>query len=253
MRAGRRAHRRHRALQHLLLRCVSNLPYKVPAIEYHGKLVYSNRAPCGTVRGQEIVLAQYVWTPCWALWLKTSASTRWRSGPSMRYQQLDDRQRHCGRRIGSPRVHREIGQTIGWKESRKSRPKGRGIGFSCASHPSGVRLGGHFGSSVLLKLQEDGKVFVTHGGTEIGQGCNTIFCQMAAEVLGIPFEDVIQGASDSDTAILDSGMFSDRCTYWDGNATIAAANDLKRQLAEIAAKELKVNPEDLEFKNSMIL
>ena len=36
-----------------------NLPYKVPAVEYHGKLVYSNRAPCGTVRGQEIVLAQY--------------------------------------------------------------------------------------------------------------------------------------------------------------------------------------------------
>jgi hypothetical protein len=30
-------------------------------------------------------------------------------------------------------------------------------------------------------------------------------------------------------------MFSDRCTFWDGNATIAAANDLKRQLAEIAA------------------
>ena len=36
-----------------------NLPYKVPAIEYHGTLVYSNRAPCGTVRGQEIVLSQY--------------------------------------------------------------------------------------------------------------------------------------------------------------------------------------------------
>jgi CO/xanthine dehydrogenase Mo-binding subunit len=35
-----------------------NLPYKVPAIEDHGKLVYSNRAPCGTVRAG-IVLAQY--------------------------------------------------------------------------------------------------------------------------------------------------------------------------------------------------
>jgi CO/xanthine dehydrogenase Mo-binding subunit len=93
---------------------------------------------------------------------------------------------------------------------------------------------------------------VTHGGTEIGQGCNTIFCQMTAEILGIPFEDVIQGPSDSDTAILDSGMFSDRCTYWDGNATIVAANDLKRQLADIAAKKLGGQPEDLEFKHSTI-
>jgi xanthine dehydrogenase molybdenum-binding subunit len=143
-------------------------------------------------------------------------------------------------------------EKIAWKESRKKRPRGRGIGFSCASHPSGPRLGGHFGSSVMLKLLEDGKVIVTHGGTEIGQGANTVFCQMAAEVLGLPFEDMIQGVSDSDTAILDSGMFGDRCTYWDGNATIVAAKDLKRQLAEIAAKEMKVKPEELEFKNKRI-
>jgi len=104
----------------------------------------------------------------------------------------------------------------------------------------------------MLKLVEDGKVVLTHGGTEIGQGANTVFCQMAAEVLGLPFEDIIQGVSDSDTTIFDSGMFGDRCTYWDGNATIAAANDLKRQLAVIAAKELGANPEDLEFKNKRI-
>jgi CO/xanthine dehydrogenase Mo-binding subunit len=104
----------------------------------------------------------------------------------------------------------------------------------------------------MLKLVEDGKVIVTHGGTEIGQGANTVFCQMAAEVLGLPFEEIIQGVSDSDTAIFDSGMFGDRCTFWDGNATIAAANDLKRQLAIIAAKELQAHPEDLEFQNKRI-
>jgi len=104
----------------------------------------------------------------------------------------------------------------------------------------------------MLKLLEDGKVIVTHGGTEIGQGANTVFCQMAAEVLGLPFEDMIQGVSDSDTTIFDSGMFGDRCTYWDGNATILAAKDLKRQLAEIAAKELKTAPDELEFKNRRI-
>jgi CO/xanthine dehydrogenase Mo-binding subunit len=141
---------------------------------------------------------------------------------------------------------------IQWKQSREQRPRGRGIGFSCASHPSGPRLGGHFGSSVILKLVEDGKVVVTHGGTEIGQGCNTVFCQMAAEVLGLTMEDMVQGVSDSDTTIFDSGMFGDRCTFWDGNATILAAKDLKRQLAEIAAKILETGPEDLEFGNKRI-
>ena len=230
-----------------------NLPYKVPAIEYHGKLVYSNRAPCGTVRGQEIVLAQYAVDSMLGIVAEdlgidqveiraiNAVTDNWTTANGVVVDVC-----------GLPECIDKAAGTIGWKESRKSRPKGRGIGFSCASHPSGVRLGGHFGSSVLLKLQEDAKVILTHGGTEIGQGCNTIFCQMAAEVLGIPFEDIIQGPSDSDTAILDSGMFSDRCTYWDGNATIAAANDLKRQLADIAAKKLGVKSEDLEFKNSRI-
>jgi CO/xanthine dehydrogenase Mo-binding subunit len=230
-----------------------NLPYKVPGVEYHGKLVYSNRAPCGTVRGQEIVLAQYAVDSLLGIIAEdlgidqveirtiNAVTSNWTT-PNGIVVDVS----------GLPDCIEKSAKMIGWKESRKSRPKGRGIGFSCAAHPSGVRLGGHFGSSVLLKLQEDGKVVVTHGGTEIGQGCNTIFCQMTAEILGIPFEDVIQGPSDSDTAILDSGMFSDRCTYWDGNATIVAANDLKRQLADIVARKVGCAPEDLEFKNSTI-
>jgi CO/xanthine dehydrogenase Mo-binding subunit len=230
-----------------------NVPYKIPAIEYHGKLVYSNRAPCGTVRGQEIVLAQFALD-----------SLLHMVADELGIDQVDIRNINaipdnwtCANGVvvdvsGLSECIKRSAEKIAWKESRKKRPGGRGIGFSCASHPSGPRLGGHFGSSVMLKLLEDGKVIVTHGGTEIGQGANTVFCQMAAEVLGLPFEDMIQGVSDSDTTIFDSGMFGDRCTYWDGNATIVAAKDLKRQLAEIAAKEMKVTPEELEFKNRRI-
>jgi 4-hydroxybenzoyl-CoA reductase subunit alpha len=191
-----------------------NVPYKIPAIEYHGKLTYSNRAPCGTVRGQEIVLAQY----CLDSMLGIVAEDLGIDQVEIRYiNAVTDNWKAANGLIvdvsGLPECVEKCGRKIGWKESRQSRPKGRGIGFSCASHPSGVRLGGHFGSSVMLKLLEDGNVIVTHGGTEIGQGSNTIFCQMTAEVLGIPFEAIIQGASDSDTTIFDSGMFGDRCTY----------------------------------------
>ena len=230
-----------------------NIPYKIPAIEYHGKLVYSNRAPCGTVRGQEIVLAQFALDSL----LHMVAEDLGVDQVDIRHlNAVTDNWRTANGIVvdvsGLQECIKRSAQKIGWKESRKARPEGRGIGFSCASHPSGPRLGGHFGSSVMLKLVEDGKVIVTHGGTEIGQGANTVFCQMAAEVLGLPFEDIIQGVSDSDTTIFDSGMFGDRCTYWDGNATIAAANDLKGQLAVIAAKELQAEPEQLEFKNRRI-
>jgi 4-hydroxybenzoyl-CoA reductase subunit alpha len=230
-----------------------NIPYKIPAIEYHGKLVYSNRAPCGTVRGQEIVLAQFALDSLLHMVaddlgidqveIRTinAVTDNWRTANGMMVDVS-----------GLQECIERSAEKIGWKESRKGRPPGRGIGFSCASHPSGPRLGGHFGSSVILKLLEDGKVIITHGGTELGQGANTVFCQMAAEVLGLPFEDIIQGVSDSDTTIFDSGMFGDRCTYWDGNATILAAKDLAKQLAALAAIELKTAPEELEFKNKRI-
>jgi CO/xanthine dehydrogenase Mo-binding subunit len=230
-----------------------NIPYKIPAIKYHGKLVYSNRAPCGTVRGQEIVLAQFALD-----------SLLHMVGEELGVDPVEIRKVNAvtdnwttanGIVVDVSGLSKCIEKSAGaikWAESRKSRPKGTGIGFSCASHPSGPRLGGHFGSSVMLKLVEDGKVIVTHGGTEIGQGANTIFCQMAAEVLGLTMEDVVQGVSDSDTAILDSGMFGDRCTFWDGNATILAAKDLKMQLADIAAELLDADPEPLVFKDKRI-
>jgi CO/xanthine dehydrogenase Mo-binding subunit len=230
-----------------------NVPYKIPAIEYHGKLVYSNRAPCGTVRGQEIVLAQFALDSL----LHMVGEDLGIDPVEMRLINAVTDNWRCANGLvvdvsGLPQCIEKSAQKIGWKESRKSRPAGRGIGFSCASHPSGTRLGGHFGSSVMLKLLEDGKVIVTHGATELGQGANTVFCQMAAEELGLPFEDILQGVSDSDTAILDSGMFGDRATYWDGNATIIAARDLKKQLAEIVAGYLEADPDELEFGNRRV-
>lgn len=230
-----------------------NIPYKIPAIEYHGKLVYANKAPCGTVRGQEIVLAQF----CLDSLLHMVGEDIGVDPVEIRKINAVTDNWHCANGIvcdvsGLPECIERSAEKIGWKESRRNRPEGRGIGFSCASHPSGPRLGGHFGSAVVLKLMEDGKVIVTHGGTEIGQGANTVFCQMAAEELGLPYDDIIQGVSDSDTTIFDSGMFGDRCTYWDGNATIAAARDLKKQLAEIIAPELKTKPENIEFADSRV-
>jgi CO/xanthine dehydrogenase Mo-binding subunit len=230
-----------------------NIPYKIPAIKYHGEMVYSNRAPCGTVRGQEIVLAQFALDSL----LHMAGEDLGIDPVEMRtINAVPDNWTTANGIVvdvsGLSRCIDKSASKIGWAKSRKERPAGRGIGFSCASHPSGPRLGGHFGSSVMIKLVEDGSVVLTHGGTEIGQGCNTVFCQMAAEVLGLTMADVVQGVSDSDTTIFDSGMFGDRCTFWDGNATIQAATDLKNQLAEIAAKELDCDPDCLEFKNKRI-
>ena len=137
------------------------------------------------MRGQEIVLAQF----CIDSLLHMVGEEIGVDPVELRAINAVPNNWHCANGIvvdvsGLSECIAQSSEKIGWKESRKSRPEGRGIGFSCASHPSGPRLGGHFGSSVMMKLLEDGQVIVTHGATEIGQGANTVFCQMAAEESG---------------------------------------------------------------------
>ena len=111
-------------------------------MEYHGKLVYSNRAPCGTVRGQEIVLAQFALDSL----LHMVAEDLGIDQVEIRHiNAVTDNWKTANGIVvdvsGLQECIKRSAEKIGWKEKTKKRPEGRGIGFSCASHPSGPRLG----------------------------------------------------------------------------------------------------------------
>jgi CO/xanthine dehydrogenase Mo-binding subunit len=113
-------------------------------------------------------------------------------------------------------------------------------------------MGGHYASSAVVKISEDGTVNLIHGSTELGQGCDTVFAQMAAEVLGLGLDDIHVEMEDSHDTVLDSGMFGDRATVWSGKAVTAAAEDARKQLTEIGAKVLGVKAEDLIFRDKKV-
>jgi CO/xanthine dehydrogenase Mo-binding subunit len=82
----------------------------------------------------------------------------------------------------------------------------RGIGFACFMHGAGFTGSGeeHLASIVSVEATSDGRIRVLAASTEIGQGTNTIFTQIAADALGIDGEaiDIVQ----PDTAkVPDSG------------------------------------------------
>src|SRR5687768_16893100 len=82
----------------------------------------------------------------------------------------------------------------------------RGIGFSCFMHGAGFTGSGerHLASAVSVEAAEDGRVRVLAASTEIGQGTNTVFAQIACDALGIDCEDV--EVAQPDTAVVpDSG------------------------------------------------
>jgi CO/xanthine dehydrogenase Mo-binding subunit len=102
-------------------------------------------------------------------------------------------------------------------------------------------------------VQEDGTVQLTTGSTDVGQGADTVLSMIAAEVLGVGVDDVRFARVDSESTPVDPGTFGSRVTFFTGNAVKRAAEDARRQLAEIAGKRMQVNPDDLVFRRREII
>ena len=122
--------------------------------------------------------------------------------------------------------------------------KKRGIGIAAGLYPMGMSGGGD-SSQALVKVQPDGSAVLTVGSCDIGQGCKTVLAQMAAEVLGIGYEQVKVINDDTDNCPLSFGTFASRVTYVDGKATIEAAENARDILLEVAGMMLEKSPEDL--------
>ncbi len=78
----------------------------------------------------------------------------------------------------------------------------RGIGIAAFMHGAGFTGSGedHLASMVDVEATRDGRVRVLTSSTEIGQGTNTVFAQIAADALGVGIDvvDVVQ----PDTAVV---------------------------------------------------
>jgi 4-hydroxybenzoyl-CoA reductase subunit alpha len=108
-------------------------------------------------------------------------------------------------------------------------------------------------STVNIKIDRDGGVVVYTGASEIGQGSDTMTAQIAAEVLGCALSRVKVVAADTDITPIDIGSYSSRVTFMAGNATLRAAQDVKKQIAIAAAKKLNCAPEGLVFRQDLVL
>src|SRR5260370_16135224 len=107
-------------------------------------------------------------------------------------------------------------------------------------------------STVNIKIDRDGGVVLYTGASEIGQGSDTMVAQVAAETLGCALNRVKVVAADTDLTPIDIGSYSSRVTFMNGNATLRAAEEVKKQIAAAAAKKMNCAPEDLIFRNDRV-
>jgi len=132
--------------------------------------------------------------------------------------------------------------------------KRKGVGMACFSYGSGTYPANLELASARILLNEDGSVQLQVGATEIGQGSDTIFAQMAAEVLSLPLEMVhLISTQDTDISPVDSGAYASRQAYVSGRAVKAAAEDLRRKILQLAAAAKNIPEEQLRLREQEIV
>lgn len=228
-----------------------------PNIRYYADVVYTNTTPSGAYRGygapqgfwaverhMEQVAHRLGMDPL-AFRLKNALragelhpfSTAWSEGRQPRPETVNT----CGledcaqqgaaairwdSRIGDPDWHR-----VPDKPHLR-----RGIGVALAMHGTAIPYLDMGAASI--KINEDGSFNLLVGATDLGTGSDTVLAQQAAEVLGVPVEDVIVYSSDTDFTPFDKGAYASSTTYVSGAAVVNAARIVAERVRIRAARML---------------
>jgi CO/xanthine dehydrogenase Mo-binding subunit len=120
-----------------------------------------------------------------------------------------------------------------------------GFGIASMIYACGA-AGRHDYSSAIVRLNEDGTVVVSIGAPDVGQGCRTVLAQIAAQELGVRYEDVLLDLPDTDRSPVDLyGANATRITYVTGNAVKAAAAEAKEQILMGASEKWGIPKQDI--------
>ena len=150
-------------------------------------------------------------------------------------------------------------QAIGWDAKRRryqnqTGPRRRGVGMALFTYKSNVYPISLETASCRMALHEDGRVTVQMGATEVGQGADTAFTQIAAESIGLPVSAIdIQSTQDTDVSPFDTGAYASRQTYVSGTACKMTGESLRGKILDYAAGMLDRPAQGLTITDGNIL
>ncbi len=118
----------------------------------------------------------------------------------------------------------------------------KGIGVAMVMQGTAIPYLDMGGASI--KMNDDGSFNLLVGATDLGTGSDTVLAQMAAEVLGVPIEDMITYSSDTDFTPFDKGAYASSTTYISGTAATNAAKIVAERIKIRAARMLGLAESD---------
>ncbi len=234
--------------------------YKLPAFAFEGFRTYTNTPACGAMRGHGCPHPRFAFESL----LDMIAA-------DLGIDPIDIRKRNAmepdTRTVNDLEVHScefkacldTVRDRSGWDEKRGKLPYGRGVGIGCGGFVSGAGYAinreendaPH--SSAVIRIAEDGMAAtLLVGDCDIGQGSDTVLCQIAAEAMGIGYERMKIVAADTDLTPRGFGSYSSRVTLMGGNAAKMAGEEIRTQVLEAAAGALEVPVSALDSRGNRV-
>ncbi|MEN3310384.1 MAG: aerobic carbon-monoxide dehydrogenase large subunit, partial [Micromonosporaceae bacterium] len=153
-----------------------------------------------------------------------------------------------------PAALAKLKKLIGWDGfaayREQARAEGRRVGIGLGCYVEGTGVGPYEGAYV--RVETTGAVVVATGLTTQGQGHETVFAQVAADVLGVPVENVSVVTGDTRRFRYAVGTFASRAAVMSGNAVALAAGKVREKALRIAGDALEVDPADLTVEDGVV-
>jgi putative selenate reductase molybdopterin-binding subunit len=242
---------------------VGDGPYRQsPNIRFYADIVYTNTPPAGAFRGYGVpqgfwpierhmeMIARKLDLDPLEFRLKNALragelhpfSTAWSEGREPRPETIET----CGLEECVRQGRAAIGwdqkyANLAWRQvlDDQGHPHPylrRGVGVALVMQGTAIPYLDMGGASI--KMNDDGSFNLLVGATDLGTGSDTVLAQMAAEVLGVPLDDILVYSSDTDFTPFDKGAYASSTTYISGTAVVRAAEQAAARIRERAADML---------------
>jgi carbon-monoxide dehydrogenase large subunit len=234
-------------------------PYKIPTLSISGTCVSTNKVPNAPYRGAgrpeavfvmerliDRIAAHLALDPAEARRrnfvepeeMPYEAGILYRDGEPIRYDSGDYPQTLA--RALDAADYQALRQT-----QLEERRRGRYLGIGIGCYVEGTGVGSFEGAKV--RIDSSGRLVIATGATGHGQGHETIFAQIAADLWGLNLDEVSLVEGDTSSIEFGCGTFGSRSTVNVGAALVEASERLKEKVLQLAAHLLEANRDDLEI------
>jgi carbon-monoxide dehydrogenase large subunit len=239
-------------------------PYKIPNLSVTGTCVSTNKVPNAPYRGAGRPEAVFVIERCIDRIAKEigldPVEVRLRNFIQPGDMPYDagiiyrDGQPVCYDSGDFPATLKKALEAIGYEKLQRDqqalRERGRYLGIGISCYVEGTGVGSFEGAKV--QIDSSGQIVVSVGASDHGQGHETVFSQVSADLWGMDPDQITVLGGDTNCIPYGGGTFASRSTVNASTAIYEASARLKEKVLKLSAHLLEANPADLEITQGKV-